>query len=178
MRRTERESRRREELIGGLRRRSEELVGLLSNNNKNNGGGGGGGGSSGGGSMQLGMMEAGAARETEQTAALDNRSILQLQRNLMQGEPARGAGGRGRGRRGGRTRVNECIFVFKISADQLRVAYQTSPQTETETAADSSTPLCPYAFPSAQGPTLPNMSTGTLAWGSCVVALLRCSVAA
>mmetsp|Transcript_14434 Transcript_14434/g.34790 ORF Transcript_14434/g.34790 Transcript_14434/m.34790 type:complete len:249 (-) Transcript_14434:203-949(-) len=91
---TERESRRREDLIGGLRRRSEELGMLLSNKNNNNsrataGAAGGGGGSASGsrGDTPVREMEQGEVRrvpESEDTAALDNRSILQLQRNLMQ----------------------------------------------------------------------------------------------
>lgn len=80
---TERESRRREDLMNGLRRRGEELVALLSKNKTS-------GGASGSRDTQMRMMEQGEpAKETEQTAELDNRSILQLQRNFMQGECGR-----------------------------------------------------------------------------------------
>ena len=65
--------------MSGLRRRGEELVGLLSKNKTS-------GGASGSRETPMQVIEEGQrARETEQTAELDNRSILQLQRNLMQG---------------------------------------------------------------------------------------------
>lgn len=56
------------------------MVALLSKNKTSSG-------ASGSRDTQMRMMEQGErAKETEQTAELDNRSILQLQRNLMQGE--------------------------------------------------------------------------------------------
>lgn len=73
---TARESRRRQDLISGLRRKAEELSGALSRGRKAPGG------SVGMGSIDI--QDDGDTRETEATVDLDNRSILQLQRNLMQ----------------------------------------------------------------------------------------------
>lgn len=73
---TARESRRRQDLISGLRRKAEELSGALSRGRKAPGG------SVGMGSIDI--QDDRDTRETEATVDLDNRSILQLQRNLMQ----------------------------------------------------------------------------------------------
>lgn len=73
---TARESRRRQDLIGGLRRKAEELSGALSRGRKAPGT------SVGMGSIDI--QDDWDSRETEATVDLDNRSILQLQRNLMQ----------------------------------------------------------------------------------------------
>jgi hypothetical protein len=74
--------------MSGLRRRGEELVGLLSKNKTSNG-------ASGSRDTQMEVMVQGQrSRETERTAELDNRSILQLQRNVMQG--TRGQASRGK----------------------------------------------------------------------------------